>query len=84
VTWYVIKQDNRSVRIHDLSILNCMYLNLDSTIHHREYNCDTFVCYRQVNMAVGFGAIRRSVSEDLIVSSYHLIRKYTVKHYFPL
>jgi hypothetical protein len=30
-------------------------------------------------MAVGFGAIRRSVSEDLIVSSYHLIRKYTVK-----
>jgi hypothetical protein len=40
---------------------------------------NTFVCYRQVNMAVGFGAIRRSVSEDLIVSSYHLIRKYTVK-----
>jgi len=29
-------------------------------------------------MAVGFGAIRRSVSEDLIVSSHNLIRKYTV------
>lgn len=28
-------------------------------------------------MAVGFGTVRRSVSEDLIVSSYHLIRKYT-------
>jgi hypothetical protein len=28
-------------------------------------------------MAVGFGTVRRSVSEDLIVSSYYLIRKYT-------
>ena len=37
-----------------------------------------FFCYRQVDMAVGFGAIRRPVSEDLIVSCYYFIRKYTV------
>jgi hypothetical protein len=29
-------------------------------------------------MAVGFGAIRRPLSEDLIVSCYYLIRKYDV------
>ena len=39
---------------------------------------NNFFCYRQVDMAVGFGAIRRPVSEDLIVSCYYFIRKYTV------
>jgi hypothetical protein len=39
---------------------------------------NVFFCYRQVDMAVGFGAIRRPVSEDLIVSCYYFIRKYTV------
>lgn len=39
---------------------------------------NNFFCYRQIDMAVGFGAIRRPVSEDLIVSCYYFIRKYTV------
>jgi len=35
-------------------------------------------------MAVGSGAIRRPVSEDLIVSCYYFIRKYIViKHLAP-
>jgi len=39
---------------------------------------NNFFCYRQVDMAVGFGAIRRPVSEDPIISCYYFIRKYTV------
>jgi hypothetical protein len=39
---------------------------------------NNFFCYRQVDMAVGFGAVRRPVSEDLIVSCYYFIRKYAV------